>query len=243
MEVLIVGAGAMGRWFADAIDADIAFADTTQATARAAASQVTGSRAVPVETDEHFELVVLAVPMTATEETIATHAPRATDAIMDLAGVMAGPVAAMAEQAPGLERVSLHPLFAPANAPGRIAVVPANPGPLTDMIRTSLSDRGNTLFETTSAEHDRAMQTVQAQTHAAILAFAIAADTDVPAKFGTPIYEALDDLATEVTSGTPRVYADIQTVFEGAEAVAHAAREIADADHAAFEQLYRDAGR
>lgn len=243
MEVLIVGAGAMGRWFAAALDAEIAFADSNQAAAEAAASEVTASRVVPVETDERFELVVLAVPMTDIENAIATHAPNATAALIDLAGVMAGPVAAMTEHAPDRERVSLHPLFAPANAPGRIAVVPASTGPRTDEVRDALRAQGNTLFETTSAEHDRAMQTVQAKTHAAILAFALAADTDVPEQFGTPIYESLDELAREMTSGTPRVYADIQTVFEGAEAVAHAAREIADADRAGFEELYRDAGR
>lgn len=242
MEVLIVGAGAMGRWFADTIDQPVAFTDLDPSAAAAAVDAV-GGRVVELETTEQFEAVVIAVPMRIAEDAITDHATKATKAVLDLAGIMTGPVAALAEHAPDRERVSLHPLFAPTNAPGRIAVVPAAPGPVTDELLDALAAEGNTLFETTPDEHDTAMETVQARTHAAILAFAIAADDPVPDQFGTPIYEAPRKLADEVTDGTPRVYADIQSTFEGAEAVADAARRIADADPEEFEQLFRDAGR
>mgnify|MGYP000710623552 CR=1 FL=1 len=55
---------------------------------------------------------------------------------------------------------------------------------------------------------------------------------------------ALDwGLADRVTDGTPRVYADIQAAFDGAEDVADAARRIADADFEEFHEVYEDAGR
>lgn len=41
--------------------------------------------------------------------------------------------------------------------------------------------------------------------------------------------------------GTPRVYADIQETFAGADAVADAATRVADADSAELEALYREA--
>jgi prephenate dehydrogenase len=240
MELLIVGAGAMGRWLADSVGGAVAFADADPAVAAAAAAE-TGGRAVALDASERFGTVAVAVPMGVTVEAIATHAPKAREAIVHLAGVMAGPTEAMAEHAPDRERASLHPLFAPENAPGRIATVVENEGPAVAAIRENLAAAGNTFVETTPVEHDRAMETVQARAHAAVLAFGLAAEA-VPEGFGTPVYDALEDLLTEVTGGTPRVYADIQEAFDGAEDVAEAAARIADADAERFERLYREAG-
>ncbi len=64
------------------------------------------------------------------------------------------------------------------------------------------------------------------------------AAADVPDRFQTPISAGLFDLVEQVTGGDPRVYADIQDAFDGADAVADAARQIADADADTFERLY-----
>jgi prephenate dehydrogenase len=240
MDLLVVGAGAVGRWFADLVDAEVAFADVDGGTARSAAEAV-GGRPVALDGVERFDAVAVAVPLPAAPDAIASHAPRADRAVMDLTGRMAEPVAAMAEHAPGLERLSLHPLFAPENAPGRIAAVADEPGPTTDEVRTALESAGNELFDTTPEAHDHAMETVQAKAHAALLAFALAAD-DVDPVFGTPIYDRLTAVADEVTAGEPRVYADIQATFDGAREVAEAARALAEADRETFEGLFRDAG-
>lgn len=239
MEVLIVGAGDIGRWFGRTVEEPVAFADVDSGAAEDAAAEVDG-RAVPLASEERFDVVCVAVPMRLTETAIADHAPRAREALVDLSGVMAGPVAAMAEHAPDLERASFHPLFGPENAPGRIAVVTAADGPTVEGLRSALADAGNDLFETTAEEHDAAMETVQARTHAALLAFALAAG-DVPEPFGTPIYDGLEDLVGRFLSGTPRVYADIQTAFDGAEDLATAAERVAAADPETFEELYRSA--
>lgn len=240
METLIVGAGDMGRWLAEAVDADVAFADADPAAAEAAAAEI-GGQAVDLDTNEEFDVVAVGVPMSAAVEAIAAHAGKAGEAIVDLAGVMSGPTEAMAEHAPDLERASLHPLFAPANAPGRIAVVADDEGPTLATIRADLVDAGNTFVETTPEEHDRAMETVQARAHATVLAFGLAAEP-VPEEFGTPVYDALEELRAEVTGNTPRVYADIQETFDGAGDIAEAASRIAEADGEAFERLYREAG-
>ncbi|MFH5799124.1 prephenate dehydrogenase/arogenate dehydrogenase family protein [Haladaptatus sp. CMAA 1911] len=239
MNVLVVGAGAMGRWFAEAIPADIAFADAEPGVAEEAARTADG-RAVALESDESFDVVCLAVPMPAISEAVEEHAPKADRAILDVSGVMAEPVEAMTEHAPNVERVSLHPLFGSDTAPGNVAVVADEPGPVTDELLAAIEARGNTLVETTAAEHDEAMTTVQAGTHAAVLAFALAA-TPVPEGLRTPVYEELSGLAGHVTDGEPRVYADIQATFDGATGVAEAARRLADADPADFERLYREA--
>ncbi len=243
MDVLIVGAGAVGRWFAGVIDGpetSLAFADLDPEAARAAATDRDG-RSVPVDTDERFDLVCLTVPIPAVEGAIETYAPRARSGIVDCSGVMSTPVEAMAAHAPDRERASLHPLFAPSNAPGNVAIV-ADGGPLVGRIRERLVERGNTLVETTPEEHDRAMETIQTKAHAAILAFALAAE-EVPEGFETPVSAGLADLVERVTDGNPHVYADIQETFDGAGTLAAAAARIAEADREAFEALYREAGR
>jgi len=241
MELLVVGAGDVGRWFATSVAevADPTFADI-DADAAAAAADAVGGDTAALDGEDHFDAVAVAVPISATEETIAAQAFRAERAVVDLSGVMTDPVAAMRGHAPARERASLHPLFAPEYAPGTVAVVPDATGPATDTLLDALADDGNDLFETTPEEHDRAMETVQARAHAAVLAFGLAAE-EIPDSFHTPVSRALTDLVDRVAGGSPSVYAEIQAAFDGAEDVATAAEQVADADREAFERLYREA--
>ncbi|SFL12940.1 prephenate dehydrogenase [Halogranum rubrum] len=238
MNLLIVGAGAMGRWVADTVDADVAFLDRDADAAETAAEAVDG-RVVPVDTEERFDALCLAVPMSAVIDTIEVYAPLAERAVFDITGVMAAPVAAMREHAPDCERVSFHPLFAPRNAPGNVAVVTDESGPVTDAIRDDMTAADNHVFETTVEEHDEAMETVQAGAHTAVLAYALAAG-DVRDEFATPVSAGLRDLVETVSDGSPQVYSEIQSVFEGADDVAAAAAQIAAADDDEFESLYHD---
>lgn len=261
MEVLVVGAGAVGRWVADTADAPVAFADVDPQRAEDAAAAAEGAtRAVALDTSEQFEVVAVAVPLRVAAAAVERHAPKATEAVVDFTGEMAGPLAAMADAAPGAAHASFHPLFAPEHAPGRVAVTEASPGPAVDTVRAWFADAGNELVEVGAAEHDDAMATIQGRTHAAVLAFALAAD-DVPDTLATPVYDELATLADRVTGGNPRVYGDIQSAFGGADEVAAAARRLADAvdadaaravegaddddddDDEAFAEVYDDAGR
>ena len=241
MDLVVVGAGEMGRWFARASGADaVAFADVDPGAARAAADAIEGARTTPLDGDETFDAVCVAVPMAVVPEAIATHADRATDAVVDVSGEMRESVAALAEHATGRERASFHPLFAADNAPGNVPVVVDRDGPVVEGIRDSLSAAGNRVFETTPDEHDRAMETVQAKAHTAVLAYALAAE-DVDPRFHTPLSAPLSDLTDQVTGTAPGVYADIQARFDGGDAVAEAAHELAAADPETFRTLYEDA--
>ena len=248
MQLLVVGAGEMGRWFARHSGADaVAFADRDPATARAAAAE-TGdanatdrARAVALDTAETFDVVCLAVPMSATPAAIETHAGRASEAVVDVSGEMRDAVAALRTHAEGLERASFHPLFSAANEPGNVPVVVDRGGPTVDRLRAALEAAGNEVFETTPSAHDRAMETVQAKAHTALLAYALAAETVDP-RFHTSLSEPLSELVEGTLDNTPDVYAEIQERFEGASAVAEAAAEIADADRGAFVDLYGEAG-
>jgi len=259
MNLLVVGAGEMGRWFARTVASEtpdrpaVALTDADPSVAREAADALSASlpsetgekttsrvRSVPTDRAETFDVVAFAVPIPALEAVVDSYADRAERALVDVTGVMGPAIETMAAAAPDRERVSLHPLFAASNAPGNVAVVPDAPGPVTDEIRAAVSAAGNDCFETTVEEHDRAMETVQARAHAAVIAFGLAADP-VREEFQTPVSAALFDVLETVTGNDPRVYADIQTAFDGAESVADAARQTADADDETFERLYRSA--
>jgi prephenate dehydrogenase len=249
METLVVGAGAMGRWTGrvvrDALELAPVFLDRDPGTAREAAAAVGGRALDPEEAaggdDETFAVVCVAVPIPGAADAIRRYGPLAREAVLDVTGTMAGPVAAMADLS-GPELASLHPLFAPDSEPGNVPVVVDQRGPTVEAVLTTLEDRGNHVFETTPSEHDRAMETVQARTHAAVLAFALAAES-VPEAFHTPVSAELAALADRVTDGDARVYADIQAAFDGADDVAAAARRVADAEADSFAGLYREAGR
>jgi prephenate dehydrogenase len=241
MRLLVVGAGEMGRWLAESLGSrfEVAVLDANPEVADAAAAAV-GAR-VADET-ETFDAVAFAVPMTVVEDAVAAHAHRAERALLDVTGEMHTALAAMREHGSDLERLSTHPLFAAANAPGNVALVRDAPGPVTDAVVDVLAAAGNEPFETTAAEHDRAMETVQAKAHAAVLAYALAAD-DVREEFHTPLSGPLEALVDQLVGNTPHVYAEIQDAFAGAEDVAEAARRIADADTEAFVTLYEEASR
>ncbi|UIO99014.1 prephenate dehydrogenase/arogenate dehydrogenase family protein [Halobaculum sp. CBA1158] len=243
MKLLVVGAGEMGRWVAHTLRPvvdRVALADTNPQTAMDAAEAVVDGRVVPLDTDESFDCVVLAVPIPVVADAVARYADNAADgAIVDVAGVMGDPLAAMATHADG-EYASFHPLFAPPRGPGRIAYVPGEVGPVVEHVREGFADAGNEPFETTAAEHDDAMAKVQAGAHTAVLAYALAAG-DVDERFHTPVSEPLAELARTVAAGESRVYADIREAFDGAGPVADAAAALAEADREEFDALFADA--
>ena len=256
MDVLIVGSGPMGRWlgrvFLEATDnsalpgpeqsCHVTYLDRQETVARDAVRETEGTNATarPSLADERFDVVCVAVPIPAATTALAEHAPRARRAVVDVTGTMAAPVEAMGEHAPEREHCSLHPLFAPANEPGNVPMVVESEGPVTAFLRNALEQRGNHVFETTPTEHDRYMQTVQARAHAAILTYGLAGER-VPEEFQTTVSQELSALVEQVTGGNPRVYADIQAAFEGADDIATMAAELADADRETFESLYRRA--
>ncbi|ERG89884.1 MAG: prephenate dehydrogenase [halophilic archaeon J07HX5] len=242
MEALVVGGGTMGRWAGQVLRSTnrieaVAVTDADPDVAADAAATIDGRVA---DKTEQFGVVCIAVPMPAVRSAVATHAPRATTAVFDLIGAMAPPIAAMRDHAPDCERFSLHPLFAPAGEPGNVPVVVDAVGPVARALQKTLRARGNHVFKTTAADHDQAMETVQARTHAALLAFVLAAEP-VAEQFHTPVSAQFHALAEQLLDGTPRVYADIQATFDGAADVAAVADTIATADRETVHRLYKRA--
>lgn len=244
MRALIVGAGEMGTWFAEVTREwlEMSFLDADPSRAERVAERYDADHKAP-ESIDRFDVVVTAVPMDATEESIAEYGPLADRAVIDVSGEMGGPMEAMRETAPKVERLSLHPLFAPENAPGNIPIVSENEGPIKARLIELLEAAGYNPFETTAEVHDRAMENVQAKVHAAVLAYALAAEPVDP-RFHTPVSAGMSDLLDFVLHGNPRVYSDIQSRYAGAEDVADAATRLAAVSTAdAFEALYDEASQ
>ena len=241
MDALIVGAGAVGRWFGSLWDGPVAFADVDRAVASQAAEADQNATVAALDETKTYDLVVVAVPMRVATDVIAEQADRATRALADFTGSMGDPLDAMAEVGEDLERVSFHPLFAPEHAPGRVAKSVGKPGPAVDELTRALVGDGNTVVPVEAGVHDDAMRTVQGRTHAAILAFGLAADP-VPEGLETPVYEELAALRARVTDGSPGVYADIQDRFDGVEDLERALSRLSGAERSEFESLYDDAG-
>lgn len=242
MDVLIVGAGAMGHRFGHTVDTDLAFANMDPESTVVAADALDG-RVVPLDGDKRFDMVCLAVPTRPAADTVADSTHRADVTICGVTGAMESPVVAMHNHLPGHERLSLHPLFAPYNTPGNVAAVADGSGPRTDTPLANLDAAGNHIPEATSEEYGATMETAQAAAHAVILTFGVAAD-DARGEFTTPISAVFDELVTLVPSSTPRVYADIQSLLGGGvDCVANAARALVVAGDEAFDDLYRRVSR
>lgn len=241
MDALIVGAGDVGRWFANLWDGPVTFADIDRSAVTAAAEGHPGARTTSIDGTEVADVVVVAVPIRVATEVIEAQAGRAREAIVDLTGSMVDPLEAMNEVAPDLERVSYHPLFAPEHAPGNVAKSLGSAGSTVDRIDRTFRAGGNRIVAVEASVHDDAMATVQGRAHAAVLAFGLAAEP-VPPGLETPVFEDLEALRERVTGGEAGVYADIQATFDGAETLRDALDRLQSADRETFEELYKDAG-
>ncbi len=241
MRVAIIGAGSMGSWFAELVDGwlEPIIVDVNEQRAIELATHV-GCDHATIGDLESVPVICTAVPIPATVDVLEQVAPISTTAVIDLSGTMTAPIATMREHSPSCERISIHALFAPDNEPGNVAAVIEEPNVVWETLRTRLESRDNRVFKTDARTHDQAMETVQAKVHAAIIAYALAADP-VDDRFHTPISAELADLAEAVLSGSARVYADIQEAFDGADDLARAANDLAEADPDRFEALYREA--
>lgn len=240
MDILIVGAGTMGRWFGSTVTGAITYVDVDSTAAEQAAANIGGSATTPSVIDQSFDLVCIAVPMSAATQAIQQYGQYAEKAIIDVTGSMTEPIDMMRQVCPEAQRASYHPLFAPENAPGSIPAVIDEPGSVIATVDRWFRNRGNHIVETTPAEHDQAMESIQAAAHTAVIAYGIAVER-VPEGFQTPVSAELDRLVEQVANGEPSVYAEIQKQFTGADRVAAAAAELAAADPEQFTELYHKA--
>jgi prephenate dehydrogenase len=136
------------------------------------------------------DVVVVSVPIDATEEVIRLVGPRVREdaLLMDVTSIKQAPVAAMLESTRA-SVVGTHPMFGPSvhSLQGqRVVLCRARGGEWGEWVSRMLQARGLTVQETTPAQHDRVMAVVQVLTHfqTQVLGLTLA-------RLGTPLEETL----------------------------------------------------
>lgn len=127
------------------------------------------TKLTPTEAASLADVVVISVPIDATNGVIAELGPRVREAalLMDVTSIKAAPIAAMLEHSRA-SVVGTHPLFGPSvhSLQGqRIALVSARGDAWFAWVRQMFRARGLVIKETTAEAHDRAMAIVQVLVH------------------------------------------------------------------------------
>jgi prephenate dehydrogenase len=215
MEVLVVGAGAMGAWFARLFKKwgwGVWLTDVDQRKSRNLAKELgvkTGEEILP-----QADLVLVAVPISSTPAVLREICGRMKKGalLMEISSVKEQVVSTMLElKSNPVELVALHPLFGPGAESlrgERFAFIPIREGKAFGEVRGRLEGEGAVLIKTKAEEHDSAMARTQALTHLLLLCYLRLRERG---KLQTHLSEAFLELAKAVLSGSPSVYYEIQT--------------------------------
>ncbi|HEX7515185.1 MAG TPA: prephenate dehydrogenase/arogenate dehydrogenase family protein [archaeon] len=168
-----------------------------------------------------YDLVVIAVPVDVTCDIIAEVAPQMKPGavLFDITSVKKNPVKQMLISAPpGVELLSVHPLFGPSmpDMEGQTVIVTPVRGERGRRFVIGLFENaGAHIEELSSEEHDHVMSVIQGLTHFGYIATgatleALRFDVKRSRRFMSPIYEILIDFVGRILGQNPELYASIQ---------------------------------
>lgn len=168
-----------------------------------------------------YDLVVIAVPVDVTCDVIAEVAPQMKPGavLFDITSVKKDPVKQMLISAPpGVELLSVHPLFGPSmpDMEGQTVIVTPVRGERGCRFLISLFENAGAHIEELSAdEHDHVMSVIQGLTHFGYIATgatleALHFDVKRSRRFMSPVYEILIDFVGRILGQNPALYASIQ---------------------------------
>jgi prephenate dehydrogenase len=225
--VVVGGAGAVGRMFADLLrrsGTDVCVVDTAASPAadglRWYRDDVTAMDPRLVAEIGRADVVVLAVPERVALDAIepVAGALRPDALLADTLSVKGPIVEAARKVVDGAQMVSLNPMFAPSlGIEGRpVAAVVVNDGPRARHLLHLVTAWGGRVVPMTEGQHDRVAAATQALTHAAVLAFGLALaeledDVAESAAVAPPPYVTLLALLARITSAAPHAYWDVQS--------------------------------
>jgi len=225
MKVAIIGAGAMGKWFASFAKqnlGEVTIADINIAKARKVAKEV-GIKAAEKCEDAvaQADVAIIAVPIAKTPEVVKSmaRAMRAGSLLMDVASAKGDVVEAMNELDVEPELVSIHPLFGPGatTLKGKdFAAVPVKPRKRYAQFKNRLTELGARVTEMEAEEHDKVMAISQCLTHFVLLSYLAALrsmkEIKLAEKLRTPMFNSLLELAKAALAGNPDLYGEVQVM-------------------------------
>ncbi len=169
------------------------------------------------------DIVIVSVPINATEETIAEIAPKmkAGSLLMDFTSIKVKPLEAMRKFAPSdVEILGTHPMFGPTIPTIRgqtVILVPVKgrSEKWFPTIRELFEESGAHVEITTAAEHDMLVSVVQGLTHFAYISIGMTIDRldfdlKKSRKFVSPVYDIMLDFVGRILGQNPYLYALIQ---------------------------------
>jgi prephenate dehydrogenase len=168
------------------------------------------------------QIVILAVPIENTPETIIEIAPhlKPGSLLMDVTSVKEEPAKIMEEHVPeGVEYLPTHPMFGPRvrSLDGQVVVLtPIKKGKWFENVVKFLKKENAHLIETTPQIHDQMMSIVQGLTHFTYISIAatlkkLNVDVKESRKFASPIYSLMLDMIARITAQNPYLSYYIQT--------------------------------
>lgn len=224
MDIAIIGAGVMGRWFSEFFedkDWNVTITDKDDEKARRAADEL-GIETVENNTEavKGADIIIISVPIKETPVVIREvgSSLNSDSLLLDIASVKEVVVDAMKKLDVKSELASMHPLFGPGaeNLEGQnIASIPVDTGERYEQFKKALSDSGAQILEIEAEEHDKIMSVTQSLTHFTLLTFLSALDSMPDKKkaknLSTPMFQKLLDLSKAFLSEDPNICGDIQT--------------------------------
>ena len=210
----------MGSWFARLWKenlGEVAITDIDRRKARRVAMKL-GVELAPINDFQANKVVVVAVPISVTQNVVAEVAPKLEKGVLliDLCSVKEEVVRVMRETNSEAERASLHPLFGPGahTLHGKdILSVPVKTGRVYKKLVERLKSLGAQVTEMKAEEHDKLMSVVQCMTHFTLLAYLSAHDS--LKEFNrhsvrTPLFDSLVNSAKAILAGDSDLYGEIQ---------------------------------
>jgi prephenate dehydrogenase len=223
---IIGGCGAMGKWivgFLKEIEGvEIIVADPDEIEG----AKLVKTMGIKYEPDNkkasaESDIVIVSVPVENTPEVIAEIAPsmREGSLLVDITSIKTEAISAMLKHSPpGVELISMHPMFGPRVKDIRdqvVALIPVRSEKWFKVVKSFLENRGAEVVVTTGADHDRMMSIVQGLTHFTSMVFAGAiremnVDLKQSRRFSSPIYNAFLPIVYRVICQNPELYAQLQ---------------------------------
>ncbi len=175
-----------------------------------------------IEAASLAEIVILAVPIDVTPQTIMEVAPHLKEGslLADVTSVKEEPTQTMQEFVPeNVEFLPTHPMFGPRvrSLDGQVVVLtPLKEGPWYEKVYNFLQSENAKVLVTTPQIHDEMMSVVQGLTHFAYISIAatlerLQVDVKESRKFASPIYSLMLDMIARITAQNPYLCYSIQT--------------------------------
>lgn len=224
MRTAIIGAGAMGKWFAEFSEDlgwDTVIADIDDGKARQVSEELGIESTVSnAEAAQGSDIVLISVPIKETPQVMEELAPVLGEKslLVDIASVKEAAVDKMKELDAKCELASIHPLFGPGakSLKGKNVIsVPIRTDKTYDNFKETLSKFGANIKEMDANNHDRLMSITQSLTHFTLLTYLKALKSmnrsEEAKAFQTPISKKLQELSKAFLHEDPKLCGDIQT--------------------------------